>query len=118
MSKVETLRSLVKEYVKYLDLWENVSVKETVKNHIFKVNEVITTGRFGVETKEITTELVEAKNTPFVEVKYHTPKGLYKRILHPDGFEAREFPLEEIDRRIIHYRNKLYNLKKKADEQN
>jgi len=43
-------------------------------------------------------------------VKYKSPRFEW---MSPSGFESIEFPLEDLDKRIEHYKNKLKYLKEK-----
>jgi len=45
-------------------------------------------------------------------VKYKSPRFKW---MTPSGYESIEFPFEDLDKRIEHYRNKLKCLKEKLE---
>jgi hypothetical protein len=113
--RVQQLRELVEEYVKYLDLWDKVSVEKLIKTEANLPSMVKVRDNYGIEKEELRYETVKTAPSPYVKVLYHSPKGKWKDILHPSGFESREFPMCDIVRRITHYKNRLKNLKEKSE---
>ena len=112
-AKLERLRELVNVWVKYLDLWEDVSVELVTRTEKNNTHVIKMTDEYGRERDTIHTVVEKVPPTPFVVIKWYNAKGKWKGILHPTGYESREFPLEDIDRRIEHYR---YKIKTKQDE--
>jgi len=112
-AKLERLKELVNTWVKYLDLWENVTVHTVTKTEKNNAMLIKFRDEYGREKETIHVTVEEVPPTTFVRVIWHTPKGEWKEKLDPRGFESREFPLEDIDRRIEHYK---YKIKTKQDE--
>ena len=106
--KLNKLLLILNEYVNYLKLYSEVEVNVFTKTVLlcatYKLDE------FG---RTITDELYEDKIKPteYVMVKYKTPRLSW---MSPSGFESIEFPLENLDKRIEHYKNKLKNVKEKV----
>jgi len=111
--KLEKLKELVNTWVNYLDLWKNVTVHTVTKTEKNNTTTVTIRDEYGREREGIHTVVEEVPPTTFVRVIWHTPKGKWKNILHPKGFEAKEFPLSDIDKRIDHYKYKLRSIKEK-----
>lgn len=106
--KINKLLTILNEYVKYLKLYSEVEVnvftKTTLLCSTYKLDEF---GR--TVTDKLTDD--EIKPTEYVMVKYKTPKLNW---MVPSGFESIEFPMEDLDKRIEHYKNKLKYVKEKV----
>ena len=83
MTKVELLRSLVKDYLQYIEKWTNVEV-------------TCTNGKVKVRWYRFVTKN-ESDGTP-------------RRYVHDT---TREFPLADIDKRILSYRSKILRQREK-----
>jgi DNA-binding cell septation regulator SpoVG len=112
--RIQQLRELLEEYVKYLDLWEKVEVTKIVRTKGTIPMTVRITDAYGIESDVIQHKEVKIPPSIYVVMKYYSPKGKWKDILHPTGHETREFPMCDIVRRINHYKNRLKNLKEKT----
>lgn len=106
-SQVQKLRKLVNEWVQHLQLWEKVDVEVIYKTKANIPHTDVLTNEYGITKEVLTYKEVKIPPSPYVKVTYHTPKGKWKKVLQPTGFESREFPLCDIERRIAHYRYKL-----------
>lgn len=106
--KINKLLTILNEYVKYLKLYSEVEVNVFTKTILlcstYKLDEF---GR--TVTDKLTDD--EIKPTEYVMVKYKTPKLNW---MVPSGFESIEFPMEDLDKRIEHYKNKLKYIKEKV----
>ena len=111
--RIQQLKELVEEYVKFLDLWEKVAVEKITKTKANIPKLVRVTDKYGIETDEVQYDQVTIPASPYIKVTYHSPSEQWKDRLHPGGFESREFPMCDIVRRITHYKNKLKNLREK-----
>ena len=107
--KLNRLIAILNEYVNYLKLYSEVEVsvftKTTLLCATYKLDEFGRTVTDKVYTDKI-------KPTEYVMVKYKSPRFNW---MNPTGYESIEFPLEDLDKRIEHYRNKLKCLKEKLE---
>ena len=107
--KLNRLIAILNEYVNYLKLYSEVEVSVFTKTILlcatYKLDEFGRTVTDKVYTDKI-------KPTEYVMVKYKSPKFEW---MAPSGYESIEFPLEDLDKRIEHYKNKLKYLKEKLE---
>ena len=108
--KLKRLTSIVQEYVKYLKLYSEVEVTKFTKTTLMCA--ALGEDEFG---KTVTLGLFDKEIPPteYIKVKYKTPRLDW---MCPNGFESIEFPLENIDKRIEHYRNKVNYFKEKLQK--
>ena len=109
-TKLQKLRSLIEEYVQYLDGYSEVTMEVIIKDNILQeIKKVVI--QYG-EEKEIVDKVIEVKIplSEFVKITYHKPKldNIYL-------FKSIEFPIENVNKRIEHYRNKIANCKLKLE---
>ena len=107
-TKLQKLKSLIEEYVTYLDGYSEATMEVILKDKILVdiKKKVVEYG----EEKEITDRIVEnpIPLSEFIKITYNKPK-----VDKAYSFKSIEFPIENIDKRIEHYRNKINNCKLK-----
>lgn len=108
-TKLQKLKSLIEEYVTYLDGYSEATMEVILKDKILVdiKKKVVEYG----EEKEITDRIVEnpIPLSEFIKITYNKPK-----VDKAYSFKSIEFPIENIDKRIEHYRNKINNCKLKV----
>ena len=108
-TKLQKLKSLIEEYVTYLDGYGEATMEVILKDKtLVEVKKKVV--EYG-EEKEII-ERVAEQNIPlseFIKITYNKPK-----VDKAYSFKSIEFPIENIDKRIEHYRNKINNCKLKV----
>lgn len=107
-TKLQKLKSLIEEYVTYLDGYSEATMEVILKDKLLVEvkNKVVEYG----EEKEVVERITE-QNIPlseFIKITYSKPK-----VDKAYSFKSIEFPIENIDKRIEHYRNKINNCKLK-----
>lgn len=107
-TKLQKLKSLIEEYVTYLDGYSEATMEVILKDKIL-VDVKKKVVEYG-EEKEITDRIVEnpIPLSEFIKITYNKPK-----VDKAYSFKSIEFPIENIDKRIEHYRNKINNCKLK-----
>ena len=110
-TKLQKLKSLIEEYVTYLDGYSEATMEIILKDKLLVEvkNKVVEYG----EEKEVVERITE-QNIPlseFIKITYSKPK-----VDKAYSFKSIEFPIENIDKRIEHYRNKINNCKLKVSE--
>jgi hypothetical protein len=110
--KIQQLKDLVGEYVKHLNLWEKVDVIQVTRTKAKIPKTVRVTDDYGIESDVVQYDEVKIPPSPYVIIKYHTPKGEWKERLQHSGHESYEFPMCEIMRKINYYKYKLKTVDK------
>ena len=105
-TKLQKLKSLVEEYVTYLDGYSEATMEVILKDKtlVEVKNKVVEYD----EEKEIVERIAE-QNIPlseFIKITYNKPK-----VDKGYSFKSIEFPVTNIDKRIVHYRTKITNCK-------
>ena len=108
--KLKRLIEILQEYVKYLKTYKQVEVTVFTKTKLLVANYSTRKNEYGIDETICTLEDKKIEPAEYIKVKYYDVKLPY---LSPNGFESIEFPIENIDRRIEHYRNKLKSIKEK-----
>ena len=105
--KLAKLVSILLEYANYLKLYSEVEVTRFTKTTLMCAT-------YGTDElgRTVTTSISDKKIPPteYIKITYKKPRLDWMCV---NGFESIEFPMENIDRRIEHYRNKLKNIKEK-----
>lgn len=109
-NKLNKLEEILKEYVKYLKVYKQVVISTEVKNKVLKATYSNIVNNYGITEQVSKLEEIGIEPTEYVKVKYFDVKLDY---LNENGFESIEFPAEDLDKRIEHYRNKLKYIKEK-----
>ena len=108
-TKLQKLKSLVEEYVAYLDGYSEATMEVILKDKtLVEVKKKVV--EYG-EEKEVIERITE-QNIPlseFIKITYNKPK-----VDKAYSFKSIEFPIENIDKRIEHYKNKINNCKLKV----
>jgi len=105
--KIARLKVLLKEYVKHLRAYSSVSV--TVFKATTKLEAVssLVKNQYGEEETLLDIKEVQIPETEYVRISYKE-----KKISFYDSYSI-EFPMEDIDKRILHYKQKLKTLLEK-----
>jgi len=111
--RIQQLTELVEEYVTYLDLWEKVAVTKVTRTEAKIPKMVKVRDAYGIESEILSHDVVRIPPSPYIEVKYYSPKGEWQERFQTTSHETKEFPMCEIMRRIAHYKYKLKNFKEK-----
>ena len=108
-TKLQKLKSLIEEYVTYLDGYSEATMEVILKDKIL-VDVKKKVVEYG-EEKEITDRIAEnpIPLSEFIKITYNKPK-----VDKAYSFKSIEFPIENIDKRIEHYKNKINNCKLKV----
>ena len=109
-TKLQKLKSLIEEYVTYLDGYSEATMEVILKDKLLVEvkNKVVEYG----EEKEVVERITE-QNIPlseFIKITYSKPK-----VDKAYSFKSIEFPIENIDKRIEHYKNKISSCKNKSE---
>ena len=109
-TKLQKLKSLVEEYVTYLDGYSEATIEIILKDKVLVdiKKKVVEYG----EEKEITDRVSEnpIPLSEFIKITYSKPK-----LDIAYSFKSIEFPIENIDKRIEHYKNKISSCKNKSE---
>lgn len=116
-NKLKKLLEILTKWLVYSKLW-NSAIVETI--HRTKVERVkhetrkkwIGPGPDDYMEYPYTEQWTEKiPSTEFVKITYFSQKT--DKFVDDKGFESIEFPMEDLDTRLEHYRNKLRNIKEK-----
>jgi hypothetical protein len=116
--KLEKLNNLFQDWLPYSTLWNSAEATIIVKTKLEKVSHETRKKRIGPKDEDFveyqyTEQWVEKiPPTDFVKIRYFSPK---RDNFGSTDHESKEFPLEDIDRMLDHYENKVRNLKNKVD---
>ena len=109
--KIQKLQDILNEYVFFLHIYSSVTIEKEIKT-----SKMITTAyfKYDIKTEEQVLDdkilTVKIKPTPYIKVTYKgTKKDWY-------DYCSIEFPLEDIDVRIQHYKYKVQAAKKRLEK--
>lgn len=109
--KLEKLDGILKEWLNYSKLWNEVSVTIVTRTKVERVTREPRRTKDGLDYFYTEQFIDKIPPTEFVQVKYFNPKI---DSTEKDEFQTIEFPLTDLDTRIDHYENKVKTLKSKV----
>lgn len=94
-------------------LYEKVKVEEIVKKTLLTSTPIKRKDPYGGEYDDCDIKEIKIDPTPYIKVTYYSPKEPW---MGENDFESIEFPYEEIDKRIVHYRQKIKTITEKIEK--
>ena len=111
--KIQLLREVLQEWLKYSKLWNQVEVRIITKFSVERVKSEIRKNSHGEDYLYTDQYTERIPPTEYIRVRRFDPK---LPIFECSDHETIEFPMVDLDRRIEHYQNKVKYLKEKSNE--
>lgn len=105
ISKLDELVKIINEYTEYLTEYSGTQVETIIKDEVLRTKKYKVKTAYGIEERG-ESNYVKIPKGVFIKITYNKPK------LNVYEFKSIEFPIEDLDKRLVHYKNKVENIKK------
>lgn len=110
-NKLKKLLEILTEWLTYSKLWSDVRVEVITKTKIERVKHEIRKDKYDSDYQFTDQYTEKIPPTEYVKITYFNQK--IDKFMENRGSESIEFPMDDLDTRLEHYRNKLRNIKEK-----